>query len=100
MENYELVDQMGKSTPDSLNRLGLVYMTEGLSDLAVDAFTRALQANPDAPLAPAIQASRLLAFNGELDAAKQELQALDAELQVRAACTTFLPRDGSSRTSR
>ena len=78
MENYELVDQMGKSTPDSLNRLGLVYMTEGLSDLAVDAFTRALQANPDAPLAPAIQASRLLAFNGELDAAGTLLNAIES----------------------
>ena len=56
-ENYEIVDGLGKSTPESLAMLGDIYVNEELFDLAVEAYIRAMDkapgGRPDRALSPA-----------------------------------------------
>ncbi len=41
-ENYEFVDRLGASTPESLTTLGDIYVNEGLFGSAVDSYVRAI----------------------------------------------------------
>jgi len=77
-ENYEILDQLGKSTPESLNRLANIYMHEELYDLAVGAFARALQLDPEAPADVAIRNARILTSRGKLEQAGDLLTAIEA----------------------
>jgi len=45
-ENYELLDRAGKANVACLNTLGDIYVNEGVPDLAVDAYLRALAKDP------------------------------------------------------
>ena len=45
-ENYELLDRAGKANVMCLNTLGDIYVNEGVPDLAVDAYLRALAKDP------------------------------------------------------
>ena len=47
-ENYELLDRAGKATVTCLNTLGDIYVNEGVPELAVDAYLRALARAPSA----------------------------------------------------
>jgi tetratricopeptide (TPR) repeat protein len=62
--NLEALDAIGKSTVDSLFTLGDIYVTEGLPDLALSAFDRAVQKNPEQSPARAIRSAELLAARG------------------------------------
>ena len=42
-ENYELVDRLGKSTVDSLNMLGDIYINEELYEMAVNSYIRVME---------------------------------------------------------
>lgn len=66
-ENYEFVDRLGKSTSDSLNMLGDIYINRELYELAVSAYVKALQTNPDAKPDRAIRAAKVLAARAAMD---------------------------------
>ncbi len=89
-ENYEMVDRLGQSTVKSLTTLGSIYVNEGLYDLAVDAYGRAmakaLEAT-DAPAEPgktppvaarAVQAAQVLSARGADDATETLLDKVEA----------------------
>jgi tetratricopeptide (TPR) repeat protein len=63
-EIYEIVDGLGKSTADSLNTLGDIYVNEELYELASDAYSRALKLEPEESLARAIRSAKTLAARG------------------------------------
>jgi tetratricopeptide (TPR) repeat protein len=69
-ENYELVDRLGQATVDSLNMLGDIYVNESLFEMAVNAYIRALEKNPDASADRAIRASKVLIARGALEETK------------------------------
>ncbi len=84
-KNYEMVEQLGGSTRDSLANLGSIYINEGIYELGVEAYVRMLQRFPDAPIARVLGAARLLAARG----ASIETQRLaDALEENRAADLT------------
>jgi tetratricopeptide (TPR) repeat protein len=70
-ENLEMVDRLGKSTPDSLATLGDIYRDENLIDLAAGAYRRALDADPKQPLAKPLRSAELLASRGAVAQARQ-----------------------------
>jgi len=70
-ENYELVDRLGGSTADSLRNLGDIYINEELFDLAVDAYVRALENDPEGELARPMRAASQLTAHGALPEAKR-----------------------------
>jgi tetratricopeptide (TPR) repeat protein len=63
-ENYELVERLGASTQDSLLVLGDVYVNEGMPDLAVRAYTAALERHPDADVERVLRAAKVMSASG------------------------------------
>jgi tetratricopeptide (TPR) repeat protein len=77
-ENFELVDRLGKSTADSLNTLGDIYVREELFDLAVSAYVRSLDRAPDAKPERALRAARVMASRGALADVRTLLARIEA----------------------
>jgi len=77
-KNLELVDDMGHSTPESLQMLGDIYVNEELFDLAVDCYGRAMEMAPDARPARALVAAKVLAGRGELDRTRELVDRIEA----------------------
>ena len=69
-ENFEVVDRLGKSTPESLNTLGDIYVNEELFEAAVKHYVRALELNPTVKAERAIRAAKALAARGANSQAK------------------------------
>ena len=65
-EIYELVDQLGKSTAESLNMLGDIYINEELYEMAVNSYLRAIDKNPQSNVDRAIRAAKVLAGRSAL----------------------------------
>ncbi|MEZ5988900.1 MAG: tetratricopeptide repeat protein [Planctomycetota bacterium] len=76
-ENFELVDRLGASTPDSLNNLGDIYANEKLYDLAVGAYLRALDKDPRADPKRWIRAARFLGANGARDEVRRLVDGIE-----------------------
>lgn len=82
-ENYELVDQLGGSTVDSLDLLGRIYINEELFDLAVDAYGRKLSLDSTTDPTPMIQAAKALAARGALSETETLVTAIEAAYDGR-----------------
>ena len=76
-ENYEFVDRLGAATVDSLNMLGDIYVNEGLYEMAVDAYIRAMEKNPDRNAERAIRASKVLVTRGALDETRALIERIE-----------------------
>lgn len=76
-QNYELVDRLGGSTADSLNMLGDIYLNEGLFDLAVRNYVRAMAKDDNGILERPIRAARALTRRGALDETRDLLERMD-----------------------
>lgn len=75
-ENYELVERLGKSTVDSLNMLADIYINEGLFDLAVNAYTRALEKDSKARPDRALRAAKVLTSRGALKETRRLVETI------------------------
>ena len=69
-ENFEIVDRLGRATPESLNMLGDIYINLELFDLAVGAYVRSLEKSPQSKPDRAIRASKALVSRGAGDDAR------------------------------
>ena len=74
--NYEFVDTLGESTVDSLNTLGDIYINEGLFELAVESYGRALAMQEKGGLDRALRAAKVLAARGAHDAVELMVQQI------------------------
>ncbi len=72
-ENYEYVDTIGKSTPDSMTMLADIYVNDSRWDMAADAYLRAYALdNSEHPEKP-LRAAKILAARGALNEANRLL---------------------------
>ncbi len=70
-ENFEFVDSLGKSTTESLNMLGDIYINDKLYEMAVNSYIRALEKDEKHDPARAIRAANALtAFGFTKEAAR------------------------------
>ena len=76
-ENYELVDRLGKSTPDSLKMLADIYVNEELYDLAVDTYARALPLDPTGTITRAVRAAKLMTARGATDTTQRLITTVE-----------------------
>jgi tetratricopeptide (TPR) repeat protein len=83
-ENLEVIDRMGRSTIDSLSTLGDIYVSEALPDLALSAYRRAIDVDPNQSPARSVRAAEVLASRGATD------QARDLAAHVRTALAATL----------
>ncbi len=73
-ENLEALHLLGKSTADSLNLLGEIYVSESLMDLAASAYVRAIEVDANQPPARALRAVEAMAARGAVAPAKDLAQ--------------------------
>ncbi len=81
-ENFELVDRLGKSTSESLNMLGDIYVNQEVFELAVTAYVRAMEEDAECTAERAIRAARVLTARGALKDTRRlidEIQRLRGE---------------------
>lgn len=76
-ENYEMVDTLAKSTVDSLNMLGDIYVNEELYEMAVTSYIRAMEKNPDRNAERAIRACKVLVTRGALSETKTLIERIE-----------------------
>ncbi len=81
-QNFEVVDQLGKSNSVLLNNLGDIYSSQSLYELAVDAYLRALKKDDKAKVDRAMQAARYLSANGAHEEMAKLLDGID---EIRGA---------------
>ncbi len=75
-ENYELVDRLGKSTVESLNMLGDIYINEELYEMAVHSYIRAIEKNPKNNVDRAIRAAKVLTARGAVKETRQLIESI------------------------
>jgi tetratricopeptide (TPR) repeat protein len=75
-ENYEYLDLQGLATPQSLNALGDIYVSEGLIDLASDTYLRAIDKDPEVAPTRILQKVEVLVSRGAYPAAERLTQRL------------------------
>ena len=63
-ENFEIMDRLGKSTLETLSTLGDIYLTEGLPELALSAYMRAVNIDKLQSSARSVRAAEVLAARG------------------------------------
>lgn len=76
-ENFEVVDRLGQATAEDLNTLGDIYVNEGIADMAVDCYIRALAQDAKAPAARAIQAAKVMIARNALAETRQLLEQVE-----------------------
>ena len=76
--NLEAMDQLGKSTVDSLFTLGDIYLTESLPSLACGAYSRAVALKPEQPVARAMKSAEQLASRNGAAEARKLVEAIRA----------------------
>jgi len=76
-ENFELVDRLGKATPESLNLLGDIYVNEGLFPQSVASYRRALELDPQADLDRLVRAARVLTSRAAYSEARELVDAIE-----------------------
>ena len=74
---YELVDSLGQATVESLNMLGDIYINEGLYELAVKSYIRAIEKEPQGCVIRAIRAAKVLAARGALEETRQLIEHIE-----------------------
>jgi tetratricopeptide (TPR) repeat protein len=77
-ENFELVDRLGKSTADSLNMLGDIYVNEEIYELAVNAYIRAMEMNPEDNPRRVIRAAKVLTARGALGESHRLIETVES----------------------
>jgi tetratricopeptide (TPR) repeat protein len=73
-ENYEIVERMGEASAAVLNTLGDIYVNESLWDLAVRAYSEAVERDSAAAMGSSLQRVEYLAQRGALEAAGRLLR--------------------------
>lgn len=76
-EIYELLDNLGKSTVDSLNMLADIYINEELYEMAVKSYIRSMEKNPKSKIDRAVRAAKVLAVRGALDETKELVEKIE-----------------------
>jgi tetratricopeptide (TPR) repeat protein len=72
-ENFEIVQRMGKSTVQSLNTLGDIYVNESLWDLATRAYRLAAELDTSQAVGQPLRRVEVLAQRGALEQSKELL---------------------------
>ena len=75
--NFELIDHMGQSTVETLNMLGDIYVNEGLYDIAVRSYIRAMELRPEVGPGRAVRAARVMLANAANEDTTQLLDEIE-----------------------
>ncbi len=74
--NQEIVDRLGKSTAESLVFMGRIYMSQGLNDLALEKFKKALTKDSNQPADVQIDIAGTLVSRGAFDESQDLINSI------------------------
>lgn len=77
-EIYEVVDQLGGSTTESLSTLGDIYLNGEMYDMAVAASVRALDSSPGGDIQRALRSAKVLSARGALEESKILIETIES----------------------
>jgi len=77
-ENLELLDGMGKTSPETLNLLGDIYVNDGLFHVAAARYVRAMEGSDARGLPRAMRAAKDFAVRGAYDETRIVIDAVEA----------------------
>ncbi len=75
---YELVDQMGQSTFESLNMLGDIYVNEELFEMAAESYMRAMDVKPDHKPQRPLRNAKVLIARGALEETSELISKIES----------------------
>ncbi len=76
-ENYEFINQLGKSTYDTLSMLGNIYVNEGLHERAVDCYVWAMEKKPTRKIDAVLRAARVLTANSAYEETERLIENIE-----------------------
>ncbi len=76
-EIYEVVDQLGKATQDSLKMLADIYINEKLYELATDTYIRAMEKDPEQFTNQAIRSAKILSARGAFEQTREIISRIN-----------------------
>ena len=76
-EIFELVDHLGKSTPETLNMLGDIYINQELYEMAADAYIKAMGKDPGDNPDRAIRSAKILIARGAFEETRRLIGAIE-----------------------
>jgi len=76
-EIFELVDHLGKSTPESLNMLGDIYINEALYEMAAESYIEAMEKDPDYDPESAVRSARVLIARGAFKETRRVIEQIE-----------------------
>ena len=79
--NFRIAEQLGGGTVGSTNTLADIYVNEGLSDVAVPVYLKALTLQEEASPDRGIRAAKLMTGRGDVDSAQALLDGIEAHFE-------------------
>ncbi|RJP27595.1 MAG: hypothetical protein C4527_13490 [Candidatus Omnitrophota bacterium] len=77
-ENYELLRQLGKSTADSLNMLGDIYVNVELYEMAVESYIQAIEKHAQNNPVRMIRSAKVLVARGALEETRRLIERIES----------------------
>ncbi len=80
-ENFEMVDRMGRSTPESLNLLGDIYVSENLLELGAATYIRVIEKGSKNEVNRAIRSAKNLSARGGTESTRNVIQSIESRYE-------------------
>ncbi len=84
-ENYEIVERLGKSTPESLATLGDIYVNQELYELAATAYLKSMDKSTDGKVERPLRAAKVLTARGALVETRRLVERIDTVYGTKLA---------------
>jgi len=88
--NLEVVERLGKATPEILELMGQIYMDKGLNELAVASFKKSIAQDSERPVGTYVDIAELMVGYSALDGAKSfigdirnRFSNIDSDTEIR-----------------
>jgi tetratricopeptide (TPR) repeat protein len=83
VEIYEIVNQLGESTVDSLNIQGDIYINEELYKIATDCYLAAMEKEPEYDLNRAVRSAKVLIARGAFKDTRRIIEYIEKNFNAR-----------------
>lgn len=87
-EIYEIVNHLGKSTADSLNILGDIYINQELYEMATQNYISAMQKDPHYDIQRAVRSAKVLIARGAFEETRQLIDHIESQFTARLETET------------
>ncbi len=92
--NHEIIDRLGKSTAETLELMGNIYMSNNLNELALTYYQKAIAKDPNRPIKTHIDTAEIMVARGAFDEGNAMIN------RIRSAYANRIAREDEIRLLR